>query len=110
MADLEIHFSVLDRCRTAIKKAAGQYQDTLVERNPGELTYDANGEIRNNRTPISADTFGHLPSSAGLASSANAVWSALISEMDEARKKLAATERGLSEVEENIRRAHRATS
>ncbi|MEV4562565.1 hypothetical protein AB0K12_02210 [Nonomuraea sp. NPDC049419] len=110
MADLDIHLSALDRCRTAIKKAAGQYQETLTERNPGELTYDADGEVHNNRTPVSADTFGHLPGSAGLASAANSVWSALIGEMDEARKKLAGTERGLSDVEENIRAAHRATS
>ncbi|GAA3242665.1 hypothetical protein GCM10020216_069440 [Nonomuraea helvata] len=110
MADLDIHLSALDRCRTAIHKAAGQYEETLFDRNPGKITYDDKGEPRNNRTAVSADTFGHLDDSGALAKAANDVWDALIGEMDEARKKLAGTERGLSDVEENIRKAHRATS
>ncbi|GAA3527031.1 hypothetical protein GCM10022419_002250 [Nonomuraea rosea] len=110
MADLDIHLSALDRCRTAIHTAAGQYEDTLTERNPGKLTYGDNGEPHNNRTPVGADTFGHLTDSGTLASAANDVWSAVIGEMDEARRKLAGTERGLSNVEENIRKTHKATS
>ncbi|MEV1168943.1 hypothetical protein [Nonomuraea sp. NPDC049784] len=110
MADLEIHLSTLDKCRTAIHKAAGQYETTLHERNPGALTYDDKGEPRNNRTPVSADTFGHLDNSGALATAANGVWTALIGEMDQARRKLNDVERGLSNVEENIRKAHKATS
>ncbi|MGN9836753.1 hypothetical protein ACTMTI_01390 [Nonomuraea sp. H19] len=110
MADLDIHLSVLDKCRTALHKATSQYEDTLEERNPGELSYDDDGQALNNRPPISPDIFGHLKDSGTLAVAAQAVWSALISEMDEARKKLAGTERGLSNVEENIRRSNRATS
>ena len=55
MADLDIHLSALDKCRTAIHTAAGQYDETLREGNPGELTYDADDELKNNRTPVSAD-------------------------------------------------------
>ena len=110
MADLDIHLSALDRCRTAIHKAAGQYEDTLTERNPGELTYDDDGEPRNNRSPVSGDIFGHLTDSGTLATAANGVWTAIIGEMDEARRKLGGTERGLSNVEENIRKTHKATS
>lgn len=110
MADLDIHLSALDTCRTAIHTAAGQYEDTLTTRNPGKVTYDGEGDVRNNRTPVSADTFGHLDDSGALATAANDVWDALIGEMDEARRKLAATERGLSTVEENIRSANKATS
>lgn len=114
MADLDIHLSALDKCRTAIHTAAGQYDDTLREGNPGELTYDAGGgaggELRNNRAPVSAATFGDLTDSAALAGAAHTVWTTVFREMDEARRKLAGAERGLSSVEENIRAAHKATS
>ncbi|MEV0380018.1 hypothetical protein [Nonomuraea sp. NPDC050643] len=100
----------MDRCRTAIHKAAGQYEDTLIERNPGKLVYDDKGDVRNNRTPIGAELFGEVTDSATLAAEATSVWSALVGEMDEARRKLGDAERGLSNVEENIRAAHRATS
>ncbi|MFI7127472.1 hypothetical protein ACIBQ1_17375 [Nonomuraea sp. NPDC050153] len=110
MADLEIHLSALDRCRTAIHTAAGQYEGTLHDRNPGKLTYDDHDEPRNNRTPVAAATFGHLEDSGTLAAAANNVWTALIGEMDQARRKLGGVERGLSNVEENIRKTHRATS
>ncbi|MEU6777998.1 hypothetical protein ABZ912_02260 [Nonomuraea angiospora] len=110
MADLEIYLSALDKCRTAIHKAAGQYEETLNERNPGELTYDDRGEPRNNRTAVAAAAFGHLEDSGTLATAANGVWTAVIGEMDQARRKLGGVERGLSNVEENIRKAHRATS
>jgi hypothetical protein len=110
MADLDIHLSALDKCRTAIHTANGQYEDTLREGNPGELTYDANDKLRNNRTPVSADIFGELTDSGAVAAAADTVWTTLLREMDEARRKLAGTERGLSNVEENIRAAHKATS
>ncbi|MBE1590211.1 hypothetical protein ACFPOI_04185 [Nonomuraea angiospora] len=110
MADLEIHLSALDKCRTAIHKAAGQYEETLYDRNPGRLAYDDRGEPHNNRTPVAATAFGHLEDSGTLATAANGVWSAVIGEMDQARRKLGGVERGLSNVEENIRKAHRATS
>ncbi|WP_043620967.1 hypothetical protein [Nonomuraea candida] len=110
MADLEAHYSALDRCRTAIGAAAGNYLATLVDRNPGEITYDDAGELRNNRTPVKAETFGDLAESGGLATAANDVWDAILGEMDQARRKLADTERALNTVEENLRAAHRATS
>jgi hypothetical protein len=110
MADLDIHLSALDKCRTAIHTAAGQYDDTLREGNPGELTYDANDELRSNRTPVSADAFGDLTDSGTLAGTADTVWTTVFREMDEARRKLGGTERGLSSVEENIRATHKATS
>lgn len=110
MADLDIHLSALDTCRTAIHTAAGQYDDTLREGNPGELKYDAGDELRNNRTPVSADAFGDLTDSGTLAGTADTVWTTVFREMDEARRKLGAIERGLSNVEENIRAAHKATS
>ncbi|MFC4015644.1 hypothetical protein ACFOY2_51130 [Nonomuraea purpurea] len=110
MADLDIHLSALDRCRTAINTATGQYEDTLSEHNPGELTYNDNGRPRSNRPPINADTFGDLTDSATLATASNDVWDTIIGEMDEARRKLADAERGLNSVEENIRSTHRATS
>ncbi|SEG99448.1 hypothetical protein SAMN05444920_11350 [Nonomuraea solani] len=110
MADLDIHLSALDKCRTAIRKAGGQYDDTLKESNPGKLLYDDNGDLRNNRVPIGGELFGELKDSAGLAAEATGVWSSVVSEMDHARNKLAGAERGLSDVEENIRKAHKATS
>lgn len=110
MADLDIHLSALDKCRTAIHTAAGQYDETLREGNPGELTYDADDELKNNRTPVSTDAFGDLTDSGALAGAADTVWTTMFREMNEARRKLGETERGLSNVEENIREAHRATS
>ncbi|MEU4571958.1 hypothetical protein ACBI99_12275 [Nonomuraea sp. ATR24] len=110
MTDLEMHFSALDRCRTAISKATSHYRETLTENNPGEVTYEEDGRVRNNRTPISASAFGDLEGSAALAGCANGVWSTLLDEMDQARRKLRDTEAGLSNVETNITKAHRATS
>lgn len=110
MTDLEMHFSALDRCRTAISKATSQYRETLTERNPGELAYEEDGRVRNNRTAIGASIFGDLPGSAALAGTANNVWSTLLDEMDQARRKLRDTETGLSNVDTNITEAHRATS
>ncbi|MGP3911793.1 hypothetical protein OHA25_59345 [Nonomuraea sp. NBC_00507] len=110
MADLDIHLSALDRCREAINKAAGQYEDTLRERNPGRQAYDEHGNLRNNRTPVNEEIFGDLPDSGLLATAADNVWTAVAREMDQAYRKLDGTERGLSSVEENIRAAHRGTS
>jgi hypothetical protein len=110
MTDLEIHLSVLDKCRTAINKASGQYEDTLHERNPGALEYDDDGDLKSNRAPVSAGCFGDLTDSGTLAGAANDVWTALIREMDQARRKLSKVEDGLNDVEENIRSANRATS
>ncbi|MGN9783526.1 hypothetical protein ACTMTF_18980 [Nonomuraea sp. ZG12] len=110
MADLDIHLSALDKCRTAIRTAAGQYKDTLREGNPGKLTYDEGDELRNNRAPVSADAFGDLTDSGTLAGTADTVWTTVFREMDEARRKLAGAEHGMSSVEENIRAAHKATS
>ncbi|NJP98229.1 hypothetical protein HCN51_53910 [Nonomuraea sp. FMUSA5-5] len=108
--DLETHYSALDNCRTAIKRAAGQYEDTLTERNPGEITYGDDGAPVNNRTPVAAATFGDLTDSGALATAANDVWDAVITETDQARRKLRAVEHALSTVEENIRAAHGAGS
>jgi hypothetical protein len=110
MTDMQIYLSALERCRTAIFTARGQYGDTLAQRNPGTLSYEADGDVRNNRTAVAAGTFGDLTDSGALAGSANAVWSTLINEMDQAHRKLRATETGLSNVADNIAAAQRATS
>lgn len=109
MADLDLHLSALEKCRTAIYVTAGQYLGILTGHNPGELTYDDRGEIRNQRTPVARETFGALDDSAALAAEAGRVWDTIIGEMDAARRKLKGVEGGLSSVEENVRAAHRAT-
>ncbi|MBB5074877.1 hypothetical protein [Nonomuraea endophytica] len=111
MANLEIHYKALDECRTAIYKAKNQYADVRLENNGGkEPTYNKEGTVEIQRKATPAEVAGHLKDSESLAKIVDEVWSTLINEGDQARRKLHDVEIGLSAVEQNVKDAHKATS
>ncbi|MEV4893619.1 hypothetical protein AB0K48_29970 [Nonomuraea sp. NPDC055795] len=111
MANLEIHYKALDQCRTAIYKAKNQYGDVRLENNDGkEPTYNKEGKVEIRRKATPAEAAGHLKDSDALVKIVDEVWSTLINEGDQAKRKLHDVEIGLSAVEQNIKDAHKATS
>ena len=100
MAGFDIHFQALESCRTAVRKAWGQYE-TLHGGLPGTAGRTAG-------TPAAA--FGHVDGAAALAAAVDTAFSTLTAEVADARTKLKKVERALETVQDNVRGAHKATS
>ncbi|MCG5218956.1 hypothetical protein [Streptosporangium sp. KLBMP 9127] len=95
---MEIHFEALDRCRTAARTASGDFE-----------TLD--GDMPNTASkPTESAIFGTVDGASGLASAIDSGWGTLSDELGDAKVKLDGVERALSDVEENVREANRATA
>lgn len=96
MSGFDIHFQALESCRTAARKAWGQYE-TLH----GGLA---------RTTPTAADLFGHVTGAEALGTAVDGVYKALTAEIEDARTKVKSVEGALEKVQDNVRAAHGATS
>ncbi|WP_328855629.1 hypothetical protein OHB01_16935 [Microbispora hainanensis] len=96
MTGFDIHFQALESCRTAVRKAWGQYESLHggLPETPGARAAD----------------FGHVDGAAALAAAVDTAYSALTSEAADARTKLKGVERALETVQDNVRTANEATS
>nr|WP_189181284.1 hypothetical protein [Microbispora rosea] len=96
MAGFDIHFQALESCRTAVRRAWGQY------------------ESLHGGLPDSPDTgsalFGRVDGAAALAEAVDTAYGVLSAETADARTKLKGVERALEAVQDNVRTAHKATS
>lgn len=93
MAGVDVHFSALDRCRTAAKTGATNFE-TLLEKYPAAAT--------------DSSLFGKVAGASALATVIDGVENTVSDERDEVVSKLRGTERALDDVETNIREADKA--
>jgi hypothetical protein len=95
---VELHYDALDTCRKAARTASGDFS-ALHGDMPGKAT-----------KPTDSSIFGAVAGVSGLAAAIDTGWTTLLSELDDAWRKLKGVEHALNDVEENIRATHRATA
>ncbi|GGQ02559.1 hypothetical protein GCM10010140_35920 [Streptosporangium pseudovulgare] len=93
MAGVDIHFQMLDQCRTTAKTLAGKFEE-LGGQYPAKTA--------------DSSVFGRLTDSSGLAAALDTVEKTLDDQLGRVGKKLRLVERALDQVQDNVRGANRA--